>query len=268
MNYYNVPAISASGINAFWRSPLHYWIESPFNTDKKAREDTPAMLFGRVCHALILEPLTFSRAFNVKPKDMDRRTKLGKIQFNEYLDRIALQTAKATITYDQHIHALEMAAAISNNTACHALLKGGQAEHEIYWKHDDIECKAKLDYYRYGIVIDYKTVLSANPRDFKKSIVNFGYHRQAAWYMKAAEEQYGERPKGFVFIIQEKGLPEAIGIYALDADAIDIGAYECQIAFDGIKRRLDSNEWEAYPQRIEEISLPAWYQTQSLDGEK
>lgn len=253
-DYFDVPALSASGINAFMKSPLHFWIESPFNSKRITREQTPALMFGRVAHKLALEHEVFFDEYAVAP-ECDRRTKDGK---EAYAAFAAQSAGKDVITAECYNDGLNLAQALKNNSAVRRLLGNGTPEKPLFWE-TDIPCKAKLDYYREGLIIDYKTSMSASPDDFAKSVANFGYHRQAAWYMKGIELVYGERPRGFVFIVQDKSLPDAIGIYAMDEEAIHIGELENDAAMREIGERLQNNNWGAFPEMIMTVSLPAYY---------
>lgn len=254
MDYFDIPALSASGINAFYKSPLHFWVESPFNPDRVKREETPAMLFGKVAHKLVLERDTFLDEFAISQK-FDRRTTKGKEEAAQFE---AENAGKVIIDFDMFDQANDMAEAVMRHQSARTLLFGGEAEKPIMWK-NGINCKGKLDCWKQGLILDYKTVASAEPEDFKKSILNFGYHRQAAWYMDGVERVTGERPKGFVFIIQEKTLPDAVGVRALDEESLRKGHEENMRALEQITERLETGNWRAYPDRIETTSLPAWY---------
>lgn len=257
MNYRDIQGINASGISRYMRSPWHYWRESPFNLQRVRSVDTPAMVFGRLCHALILTPELVEKEFVVLP-EINRRTKVGKQEYGQFLDQNAW---KSIITHDQYQEAVKMRDCMYASPAIRALLGNGCSEEPITWQREEggVLCKAQLDYCRSGLVLDYKTTTDATEGAFSKSLANFGYHRQAAWYLEAAEKKYGERPKGVVFLVQEKECPEYINYFAIDSEAIEIGARECDEGYRGISERLASGAWSPYPQEIQPISLPHWY---------
>lgn len=62
------PGISASSINAFYESPAHFWRTSPYNPNRVKKTATPAMIFGRLAHAVILTPENVAQDFAVKPE--------------------------------------------------------------------------------------------------------------------------------------------------------------------------------------------------------
>lgn len=255
-NYHDIMALSSSGINLYLKkTPLHYWMNSPFNPNRETHEQTPAMLLGSVCHKLCLEPTTFNEEFITKI-DVDRRTKEGKKAYADFLIEAGELTVIDKATHEQ---GLAMARAFWSNEAVTKLLREGSPEKPIFWTRNGLECKAKPDYYRKGLVIDYKTSDSASPKDFQRSLINYGYYRQAPWYLESVKQLYNETPKGFVFLVQEKKPPYEVAIYSLDPSAIERGWEECQIAADGVQERLASGNWEGYPREVQNIEIPNWY---------
>jgi hypothetical protein len=254
-DYYNIAALSASGINLFHKSPLHYWSESPFNPNRIIQTSTEEMLLGKVIHKLIFEQDTFEKEFIIEPK-FDRRTKLGKKEAESFsLENINKQIINQNI-YNE---AMRLSQGIWRNSAVKKLIGNGCPEKPIYWNKNGLPCKAKLDYYREGLIIDYKSSRTADVKNFTKSLITYGYHRQASWYMEGIETVLGERPRGFIFIVQDKTLPDAIGIYALDEESLRIARNENLFVVQQVIKRLNNNQWEAFPNYIQEISLPSWY---------
>lgn len=254
-DYFDIPALSASGIGAFYKSPLHYWRESPFNPDKVTREATPAMLLGKVAHKLILEYDTFYTEFAVAPK-CDKRTKEGKERWAAFEDR---ESGKTAVTEEVYLQACGMFEALQRNNAVKQLLSAGESELPLMWNNGHIQCKGKMDRYREGLIIDYKTTEDASENGFSKSIAQWGYHRQDAWYMDGVQAVYGERPRGFVFIVQEKENPDNIGIYSLLEQDRELGALENKRASIAIAERLETGNWRSYPEIIIPVGLPAYY---------
>ncbi len=253
--YFNVPGLSVSGINAFYKSPAHYWRESPFNKERVYREATPAMLLGKVAHKLILEYDTFDDEFVVAPK-CDKRTTVGKTEFAVFE---AQSKGKTVVAEDVYLQARSMFEALQRNNAVKQLLSTGESELPLMWHNGHIQCKGKMDRYREGLIIDYKTTEDASESGFSKSIALWGYHRQDAWYMDGVEAVYNERPRGFVFIVQEKDNPENIGIYSLLDQDRELGALENESASIKIAERLQTGNWKSYPEMIVPVALPAYY---------
>lgn len=297
MDYHDIQALNASGINAFYRSPLHYWVQSPFNPARERSEPTPAMVMGSLAHCLVLQPEAFNEEYVIlekekyphvldtvedlksfikeaggKPKGKKEELIAAAKQLDsnvliweEFKEKMG--SKKRIISSQQYDDAVALREAMLANTAVKKLLGNGCSEMPVTWQREEggIPCKAKLDYLRSGLLVDYKTTEDGSLKGFSRSLANYGYYRQMAWYMEAAEVAYGERPRGAVLIVQEKSLPEAIGIYSLDAESLELGAQECDFAYRAITERLQSGKWEAYPERIQEIKLPFWFMKERFE---
>ncbi len=61
------PGISASSINDFYQSPARFWLHSSYNPERIKKDQTPAMLFGRLVHCLVLTPDAFDTEFACEP---------------------------------------------------------------------------------------------------------------------------------------------------------------------------------------------------------
>ncbi len=187
---------------------------------RRSNETTPAMRLGSATHALALEgERAYKARFAVEPK-ADRRTKSGKATLAAWL----LDHGNAVaITEEQDAAARRMAAAVGNCREASKLLRGGQAETGIFWTDRGtlLPCKAKLDYIAHGdMVVDLKTCADATPAGFRKTIGNFNYHLQAAWYRRAYREAKGELPR-FFFVAVEKNPPHSVGVYELNDAWLD-----------------------------------------------
>ncbi len=61
------PGLSVTSINEFYRSPAHFWRTSSYNPQKEKKDATPAMIFGRLIHNMILTPELVEREFIIEP---------------------------------------------------------------------------------------------------------------------------------------------------------------------------------------------------------
>lgn len=248
-SYFNIPALSSSGINTFLnKSPKHFWATSPFNPKKVEIEKTDDMVFGSLCHLLLLENEKFQETYAIAP-NVDKRTKEGKATLETFKPE-----GKEIITQEMFDHALHCVNALKSDNAAFKLLKNGFAEELVTWEEDGLACKAKLDYCRNGLVIDYKTTSSASEDEFRASLVKYGYHRQDYWYRKAYKVKFGKDPVGMCFIVQDKNLPEAINIYTISDNLKAIAEQEVGFALGEIKKGLTHNF-----EKIQVIDMPVWY---------
>ncbi|MEH3135912.1 MAG: PD-(D/E)XK nuclease-like domain-containing protein [Mycolicibacterium neoaurum] len=172
---------------------------------------------GHVVHKLIL-----GKGSDVAVLDpaKDGLTKDGKPATN-YRSTTMWQDAEAAarargavpISTADHATAQAMAAAVHNNDLAAGLLSQGDAEISAYW-HDpitDARLRLRTDWLHPGrnriIIVDYKSTKSAEPHAFWKSVSDYGYHQQDAWYRDGVIACGIDDDPLFLFIAQEKGIP-------------------------------------------------------------
>lgn len=163
----------------------------------------------------------------------------------------------------------EMAAAIKAHPFAAKLLAGnhGAPERALFWRDGSIMRRALLDWLRTPnpnrrtIVTDYKTACAADDESFAKSMHNYGYHQQAAWYLDGVEALgllgNGEPPV-FLFIVQEKKAPYLVNVVQPDDDSIKIGRHLNRQAIAAYKECTESGVWPGYGTEPKLISLPAY----------
>ena len=250
-DYHAHPAISKSGLDKIAKSPAHYKASR-----ETKHEDSDALIFGSAFHDYILLPDTFQTAYTVLPPDFNGRTKEGKAMLE------IIRQSGQTILKAEWLTAIEgMAAAIAAHPKASALLQGGKAEQSIFWTDEDsgIDCRCRPDYLNpSGIIVDLKSTTDASPEEFARSVAKYRYHVQDAFYSEGYYQATGQWPRGFVFIAVEKTAPYAVACYSLNDDA---KAYGRELFRRDLKTLLEaekSQEWTAYSQEIETLSLPAW----------
>lgn len=298
-SYHGGPGISKSGLDLVARSPAHYRAAQ----DAERREPTPDQRIGTLAHALILEPESFdehyAEPFVAPPKTLEtvdqikaRLAELGekvsgtKAALSDRLrtadpSAVLLDDARAAhaeavgdrevVSADELARARAMREAVMSHPKAAALLEPGSgvAELSCYWRDQDTDalCRCRPDWWRHdGVIVDLKTARDASPAGFPKSLNDWRYHVQAAFYLDgiaAAREQsnapvYMPEPRAFVFVAVEKTPPYAVGVYYIDAEAVAIGRREYRADLDRYAECQGANEWPAYSDRIEPVSLPEW----------
>lgn len=144
------------------------------------------------------------------------------------------------------------------------------------------------------IIGDLKTTEDASPEGFAKSIANWRYDVQHAFYMdgtrlaleqgKCNPPQEGKAelsvywtdpvtgvlcrcrpdfwrgyPKHFAFIAVEKKPPYAVGVYVLDSEGVEIGRAQYQHDLRVYAECVRTGEWPGYGDKIQTIRLPGWH---------
>ena len=256
--YHAHPAVSKSHLDLIARSPLHYWARY-LDPDRRPVEPTPAMRLGTALHTHVLELDRWDQEIAVAPA-CDRRTKAGKEAYAAFQDAAA---GKTVISADDAEQVQAMARAVFRHPGATMLLGlPGKAETTHMWTDATygVECKCRPDWLTDdgSIVVDLKTTKDASPRGFRRSIGDFRYQVQAAWYLHGLEQATGRRPDQFVFICVEKEPPYACAVYAADAEMIERGHQQAMADLGELAACRAADRWPSYSDQIETIGLPGW----------
>lgn len=218
------------------------------------RPYNPAFEIGHAAHTLVLN---VGDPFEVVNAD-SWRTKDAK----EVRDA-ALQAGNTPLLAKEYAQVRAMHDAIKAHPVAGELFTRNDTvmEQSLYWTDEQtgVACRARPDLAvnDWSLVVDYKTTVSADPREFAKSIAKYGYHQQQAWYCEAVEILTGIRPE-FVFVCQEKTPPYEVSLIQLDADAVRIGGRLNEDARSIYAACMDSGVWPSYPTSVQVVGLPAW----------
>lgn len=257
------PGISSSMLKTMKKSPAHFWARHM--DPERNRDDSPILIFGRAAHAYILEGQpAFDKSCVVAP-DINKRTKAGKEEWEEFEKAHA---GKDIIKKDDYELIQKMAAKVNSHPAATPILTdpSGVAENSGFWVDDDtgLLCKFRPDWWIQGspsAIIDYKTCVDASPEGFSRGLNNYDYNLSAAWYLEGLLKTVGEKCNTFVFIAQEK-TPEqgfAVAVYVLDEQVIEASRNVNRILLRRIAEALSSDKWPGYNNdEVTQISLPAW----------
>ena len=254
--YHAIQALSAGGLKRLRQSPLHFWA-AQLDPERAPSEPMPAMLAGTLAHTALLEPDEFARRYHVRPPGIDMRTKEGKAWAERHAS-FEIVTAQQAETAQRQAKAVRALPEIA------ALMESGFAESSAFWIDETTgeHCKCRPDWISEAgdgvVIIDLKTCQDASKTGFPRTIANFGYHLQAAWYSDGFERATGRMVLGFVFACVEATAPHAAAAYMLD----DVGLEKARAE----NRRLAQlyadckalGVWPGYDQAIQVLSLPGW----------
>lgn len=254
-DYHNdTTAISRSGLWEFRKAPAKYW-NTYLNPDRPPPKDTPDMIFGRAFHTYVLEPHLFEKQFAITPEGLDRRTKQGKLDYEDFLSK---SIGKASISPDQLLMLENMRQSVLNHPQASQLIVGGAIEHSIFWEdpHSGVLCKTRPDIWHENMTADLKTCSSAEEKAFVASVASYGYHLQSAMNREGIINTGGQDIKTHTFICVEKEWPHLVAVYILDQNALDSAHNMFKNTLLQFKDCKAKNEWPGYDTR--EISLPPW----------
>ena len=255
--YHSDEAVGSSLIRKLQTStPMHAkaMMETPMSS--------PAMSLGTALHAAMLEPENDLAQAVVSP-DIDKRSKAGKEEHAAF--ELANQ-GRCIITADQDQLLQGMTiACLKDWRIKHALSACKRREVSVFGSIGGHPAKARLDAWNgHGMVCDIKTTRDL-ACDFEKSIANFGYGLQAAWYREVLRSVFASEGRlmpddfSFVFLVVETAFPHGTAVYRMSDEVMDCYSdrlvelqkqwWECVL----------KNEYKGWPQTdVVDISLPAW----------
>ena len=248
--YLAVEAISKSGLDHFHRSPAHY-----LAYQRQDFRETPAMLFGRAAHMAILEPDRFAVEVVQEPSKINKKSKDWREFKKLYPGCIILSPGDM-----RSIEAIRESI-LAHPAAFNLLNYPGTSEVSYFWidRETKLECKCRVDYIRQdGILVDFKTTKDASPQAFAKTIANYRYHVQAAFYSYGVRVTVQGMINGFVFIAAEKKPPFGVATYVLDPESLDVGHEQFKRDLQRFRECKINNSWPAYSERVETLTLPSW----------
>ena len=258
--YHATHAMSAGGLKRMKQSPAHFYGMQLDPNRPEAGEPTAALKNGTLTHCALFEPEEVARRYVVKPADMNFSTKDGRAwrdaQTLEIVDSVAMATAK------------NQAAAIRALPDVAALLAEGMPEVSAFWIDEQTGelCKCRPDWVAPAgdgvILVDGKTCQDASPEGFGRTIWNFDYHLQAAWYVDGYAKASGLPVYGFVFAAVESAWPHVAGAYMLGDGVIDAARAENRRLLNLYAECRRSGVWPGYASGINLVNLPAWAQRQ------
>jgi len=252
--YHRNPAVSKSHLDQVAKSPRHYWCRY-LDPDRVIPEPTPAMVIGTALHTAVLEPHLWGEQFAIPPQAFDRRTKAGK----ELAAAFELDAAgKTVLAPDDADRIRRMADAVHAHPAASFLLDlPGKREASYFWTDDEtgLKCKCRPDWHSADrrLIVDVKTTEDASMRGFQKSVANWRYHVQAAWYQRPFAEA-----EQFLFVAVEKQPPHLVAVYAATPMMVAAGERVATRDLAVLAQCRAAGEWPGYSDEIQLLDLPGW----------
>ena len=245
--------VSNSDLSQFARSPLHY----AFSRDNPT-PSTPAQQLGTAVHTLVLEEESFPLIYRTLPEDINLRTKIGREERDYLLGKV--DSPDHLLNADTAKLVNDMAAAVRSHPVAREMLEGAVTEVSRFWEEPfGLRCKCRVDAMPVGqwsdTVVDIKTTVNADPYlDFPRSLARWGYHRQAAFYLKS----FPEGRSRFHFIAVESKPPHGVSVMELDARSIAQGLLEVDELVSRFTQCQAEDKWPGYSDFAVPVSLPAY----------
>lgn len=257
--YRQAPGISRSEL---WRlNPDNGGTPEKFRwAQEHPEEPTPALIFGRLVHKMLLEPDGFEDEFAVGPEGVNRTAKKALANISTEFP------GKTVVTFAEHVRAVEMVTVLYRTPFMESLLANAEREKPLFWTDamTGEACKVRLDALTeiggVPVIVDYKTAADASLDGFTRHALKYGYDFQAGMYCEAVEIATGKTPR-FVFVVQEKEPPYSVNIVEADSLFIQRGKDKFRELIGIYHECRQTGNWYGHMGAepvIAELSLPAW----------
>lgn len=242
--------VSQSHIAALERSPAHYraLLTAP------RRPPLPSQRLGTALHARLLEPTRYARDYVVwegcrrgKSWEAFEKAQAGKEILTAAESAAVQGMARAVLSYA--------------DVPLADVLRDGRSELTLFWSDSltAVRCKARLDSYLDGLILDLKTTDDARPAAFEANAARLGYDVQAAHYLEAVRQCFGPAvaPR-FAFIAVETEPPHGVWVHLAGAEFITRGQKRIAQALGTLRQCRASGVWPGYAAAVSELGLPRW----------
>lgn len=223
------------------------------------KEDTASQSFGTGFHCFYLEPKKFKKTYRLIPDDIKPGSSKAYKEFKEQaeIDGVAIVTKDTVEAYE------EMKVKVDSLK----LFRGGIAEEPVFGKmtavNEEIEVKCRPDYRLPTMILDLKTSQSANPEQFDKSVRNYRYFVQAAFYMDICL-QSNPLLENFVFVVIESSAPFSVAAYELDPGYMEAGRIQYKKDLEKYIYDKRMNR-KGYEPGVKVLTPPDWFMRQYIN---
>lgn len=272
--YLAIPALSASALMDFRRSPAHYrWAQ------ENPKDPTPAMLEGTALHMALLEPHLFADRYvalgqcdAIKKGDGQRCTNQGIVlRGDSSFCGVKGHDPSPGEPMPAGVHVMPaealdriegMKRAVLAHPEARQFFRGrGRSEVTGVWRDEEtgVLCKIRLDrdIDRAFIHADVKSTGDASEEVFRRQIGRMGYLWKSAWYRRGMAA-LGREATASVLIAVESQPPHGVAAYLLDEDDLTIVGREIDRYISAFRTCLDADFWPGYDTGLRPMKLKPW----------
>ena len=232
--YVQTEALSSSGMTPLLISGQHYqhWRANG------GGEQTESTIIGSAAHMLLLEPALYNRHYQCADGVRTAAKKAAA----------ASEGATLLLTRDyDSIH--RVVETVAKHPFVRELLAeaGDLLEHQIFWSDSDFGCPCKgiVDSLVGGVLVDFKFT-GQNARDFEKSIREYRYDRQIAFYRDGAISN-GLPVDSYYWVVVEMNPPHGIRIIRVGENTLERGRAAYKEVAAVYAAYWAANYWPGYP---------------------
>lgn len=259
--YEKIDAVNQSRLWLMRKSPYHF--KNCYFKESKSKEN------GTLIHTAILEPHKALDTFRVVPEFCYERREKDKIvdasfAAKEGFERVKLKlqsnahkrihtefcsdSHKTYITQDQ----MQLVVGLSRSANSQSLAEYFAGTKESFGVSTVFGTNAKgiADVLGDDFITDLKTTTDASPAGFKRSVYNYGYYFQAAFYC----ELFNRRD--FTFVAIETEAPYAVCVHKMSDEYLDYGYKQVERLLKIYNQCRQQDVWPSYASSV--LHLPTW----------
>ena len=258
--YHGSGGISKSGLWTIYnKSPAHY----RYGDDRP----TKAKSFGEVAHTALLEPERLEKDYACLPESHNGVTKEGK-----QIVADIKESGRTPVKHADWVAALYVRQRLLADPIVKKVMKDAVFENSAYWndKETGVLCRCRPDIYSPSLkmMVDLKTCRDASNYAFSRTVEEYGYHVQDAFYRDGWTKAGGGDVDAFIFIAVESASPQVYQIFELDQFDRDDGHAIARSALRTYADCLEKDEWRGYSSGVVSIGRPKWaYESMALERE-
>lgn len=240
--------ISKSGLDLIARSPAHYRYAAK-------REPSRAMEIGTAIHTAILEPDRFASDYMIL-RDVTARTA------SAYKDAVKQFGSERVLTGPEADKVAGMQESVWANPEARDFLRNQHCRRELSIFTNDpvtgVFLKVRFDATVGVAGLDLKKTQDCRPEKFIRSVWDYRYHVQQAFYSDVFEWETGETLDDFRFLAIEEDAPNAVKLYRLPHDVVAHGRKLYRAALNTYAECLASGHWPAPSGETETLNPTGW----------
>jgi len=261
-DYYALTATPSSLKHPVSKSMLWEFFKSPYKWfhGYEVKQITPAMEFGSAVHSAALTPEAFRKDYACSPFDSWRTKESQEYKKDAEANGITI------LKEEEFFRAMETAAFVMNDSE---MPKIGEysAEVAVFGKIGNTLVKGMIDIVPHDDKTLYDIKTTANIEslyDLQKTILNRGYHWQAALYLDLWNAATGETRDQFVFAFVETSRPHETAFVKLSKEFLDLGRFgsfkspgyvQALIAYE---RCIEESNWKKRICGTQVVNVPNW----------
>lgn len=215
------------------QSPAHYRYAIEHD------DDTPAKLFGRVVHSLVL-----GGGSEVVVYD-------GKRQGNAWKEFKAANDGKELLTATEYDRARACADSVLRDPVAAPYLVG-RKEISLYWENCGRKCSSRIDVIGAGFITELKTCFTTHPTMFSRQALRMHYPGQVAWYQDAAKAIGKVCPVGIVIGVESKP-PYVVTVLNIPQHSLENGRKQSRLWLEQLLACEAADVWPGYVQSVVDL---------------